>query len=148
MPKNVENVREQRQDLVSLRVLPEEILQLLDLLRMFRREVVRLREVVGQVVQLGGLGIRIPDARRVGRERFRCEHPRDAFGLHCEPPAVFVHAAVADGLEVLLRAVLGRAGIGQGRGERRAVHRLLVDSVDRLGRRDSRRRRGSGVPRR
>ena len=137
MPKNVESVAEQRQHLVPLGLLPEQLLELFDLVGVLGGKVVGLGEVVGEVVQLGGTGIRVPDARRVRRERFGGEHPRDALGLHREPPAVLVHAAVADGLEVLLGAVFGRAGIGERRGERGAVHRFLFDSVDSLGLRDA-----------
>jgi hypothetical protein len=126
MPKNVESVASSGKCLVALGLLPEQVLEFLDLLGVLGGQVVRLREVVGEVVQLGGTCVRIPDARRVGLERVPCEHPRDAFGLHREPPAVLVHGAVADRLEVLLGAVLGCADIGQRRRERRAVHRLLL----------------------
>ena len=44
---------EQREHLVSLGLLPEQLLELLDLLGVLGGEVVRLGEVVGEVVQLG-----------------------------------------------------------------------------------------------
>src|SRR5262245_10816735 len=56
---------EDRQHLVALRLLPEELAQLLDLLRMLAGEVSRLREVVWEVIELDGIGVGIPTGTEV-----------------------------------------------------------------------------------
>ena len=108
---------QQRQDLVLLGLRPEQRPQLLDLVGMLRGEVVRLAEVVGQVVQLGRVVVRVPHARRVGLQGSRGEDPGDPFGAHRQPPAVLVHGPVADALEVLLGVPFGRRGVGERVGE-------------------------------
>ena len=52
MPKKTRQAAEQREDLVLLRLRPEQFLQLADLVRVLRRQVLGLGEVIGQVVQL------------------------------------------------------------------------------------------------
>ena len=54
---------QQRQDVVLLGLLPEQLLELLHLLGVLGGEVVGLAEVVGQVVELDGVVIRVPHAR-------------------------------------------------------------------------------------
>ena len=79
----------------------------------------RLAEVVGQVVELGRVVVGVPDPGGEGLDRLRRHDPRDAGGLHREPPAVLVHGPVADRLEVLLRVVLRRVAVGERVAERR-----------------------------
>jgi hypothetical protein len=55
MPKNVDSVASSGSTLVPLGLLPEQGLEFFDLVGVFGCQVVCLREVVGQVVQLGGL---------------------------------------------------------------------------------------------
>ena len=122
---------QQRQDLVTLGLLPEERLELCDLVRTVRSEVVRLAEVVGQVVELGRILVGVPDARGVGHDRLRRQHPRDARGPHGQPPAVLVHGPVADRLEILLRVPFRCVGRRQGVREGHPVEGLLGDAIDR-----------------
>ena len=62
MPKNDREAAEQRQHAVALGLLPEQLLELRELLRVLGRQVVRLAEVVGQVVELPRvlLGVPVP----------------------------------------------------------------------------------------
>ena len=92
MPKNVDSVASSGSTLYRSASSQNRSLSSCTLSGMLGGEVVGLGEVVGQVVQLGGSRVRIPDARRVRRERLRGEHPGDALGLHRQPPAVLVHA--------------------------------------------------------
>ena len=92
-------------------------------------EVLRLREVVGEVVELDRVGVGIPARAEVRGA------PRDRAATGCaaaarEPPAVLVHRPVPDRLEVLLRVALGRIGSGERVSEREPMHRLLLDPVD------------------
>ena len=63
MPKNVESVASSGSTLYRSASSQNSSLSSCDLLGVFGRQVLRLREVVGQVVQLGGARIRVPDAR-------------------------------------------------------------------------------------
>ncbi len=58
-------------------------------------------------------------------------------GREARPPAVLVHAAAAEHLEVLLGVPLGRRRVVEGVQEAGAVHGLLRDAVDRLRLRDA-----------
>ena len=127
---------EQRQRPVALRLLPEQLLQLLELLGVLRREVLRLREVVRQVVQLPHVLLGVPLARGERGERRRREVPRGLVEARARPPAVLVHRPRADHLEVLLRVPLLGGRVVERVEEARAVHRLLLDPVDRLRLRD------------
>ena len=51
-PEERREAAEQRQHAIALGLLPEQLLELLELVGVLGREVVRLGEVVGQVVQL------------------------------------------------------------------------------------------------
>ena len=102
---------------------------------MVGRDVLRLREVVGQVVELDGLAVGIP-ARAELAQHLRVEVPRDPLQPLGEQPAVLVHPAVAEDLVVLLRVPLRRGRVRERVGERDAVERLLLDAVDRVGHRD------------
>ena len=120
---------------MRLGLRPEELAELLHLLRMVGRDVLRLREVVGQVVELDGLVIGIP-ARAELAQLLRIELPRDPLQPLGEQPAVLVHPAVAEDLVVLLRVALRRGRVRERVGEGDAVERLLLDAVDRVGHRD------------
>ena len=63
-PEEDREPRQQRQHVVLLGLLPEERLQLGELLRVLRGEVLRLREVVGQVVELPGVLLRVVGSGR------------------------------------------------------------------------------------
>src|SRR3954452_3766908 len=134
-PEEGREAGEQRLDVVLLGLLPEEGLQLLDLLRVGARQVDGLREVVGQVVELDGVRVGVPDPGGERLEHLRVQAPGDAGHAHGQPPGVLVHRAVAEGLGVLLRVARGGAGVVQRVGEGHTGHRLLVDAVDarRLG---------------
>ena len=69
---------QQRQDVVLLGLLPEQLAQLGDLLGVLGGEVAGLGEVVGQVVQLRRVGVGVPDAGREVLHRRRGGVPRDA----------------------------------------------------------------------
>ena len=102
---------------------------------MIGRDVLRLREVVGQVVELDRLVIRIP-ARAERTQLLGIEVPRDPLQPLREQPAVLVHPPVAEDLVVLLGVALRRGRVRERVGERGAVERLLLDAVDRVGHRD------------
>ena len=96
----------------------EQPLQLRQLLRVLRREVVRLRPVV-RAVELPDV---VVERRRLGH------HPRRAVTRH-GGPALVVDAAVAEHLEVLRLAALGRRRVVEGGRHRDAVQRHLLDAV-------------------
>ena len=137
LPEEGRQGGEQGQDLVALGLLPEERSELRHLLRVVRREVMCLAEVVGQVVQLGRIRVWVPGARRVGHDGLRRQDPRDACRPHREPPAVLVHGTVADRLEVLLgvplRGIRRREAVREGD----PVEGLLFDAIDGRRRRDA-----------
>ena len=97
---------EQRQDVVLVRLGPEELPQLCHLLRVVGCDVLRLGEVVRQVIQLDGVGFGIPSGPEAP-EHLGVERPGDALQPLAEQPAVLVHAAVAEDLVVLLNVPLG-----------------------------------------
>ena len=113
----------QRQDVVLLRFVEEELLQFLELVRIFRRDVLRLAEIFVGVVQLplilGELG--------QGRQRF----PRDAVPRH-RGPAVMVDPAIAEHFEVLRSVARWRLRIAESVRHADALDRLLLDAVDGL----------------
>ena len=112
------------------RFLQEEVLQLLELLRVLRGQVVRQAEVRPGVVQLP----RVVFERRPGLEFPR--RPVDGAGQ----PAVVVDGAVAEDLEVLGRVPARRLGVREGVGQahafdgrlRRPVHALRLGQAGRL----------------
>ena len=129
----------QREHAVALGLLPPQLLELLDLVRVLRGDVVGLREVVGQVVELpADVPVRVPvGVRPELRERRRRHVPREPVGSRRRPPAVLVHAAAAEHLEVLRGVPLGGLRVVERVEEAGAVHRLLLDPVDRLRLRDA-----------
>ena len=104
---------EQGHHVVRLGLLPEQLLQLFDLLRVLLGEVVRLGEVIRKVVELRRVAFGIPDAGCEPPDRLRIDLPGDARHHPRQPPAVLVHPPVAEDLEVLLRVPLGGAGIAE-----------------------------------
>jgi hypothetical protein len=81
---------EQRQHVVRLGLLPEALRQLLHLLGMIGRDVSRLREVVGQVVELGGFVVGIP-AGAEGAQLLGIEIPGDPLqALGEQPPVLYM----------------------------------------------------------
>ena len=103
-------------------------LQVLELVRMLGREVMRLGPVGGRVVEL-------PDVVVEGRE-FGTEVPGHAVTGHRRPPLV-VDPAVASHFEVLRVPTLVRRGFVEGVGHRDAVDRRLLNSVDERRLRDA-----------
>src|ERR1700754_3083008 len=95
---------------------------------MLRGKIVRLREILVDVVELPHGLVRIPFlADRIPRhERRRRGHP-----------ALVIEAAVAAKLEILRVSWRRRAGIGECRGEAPAFDRLLLDTVEHAGRGDA-----------
>ena len=63
MPKNVDSAPSSGSTLYRSASSQNRSLSSCDLVGMLGGKVVRLREVVGEVVELGGTGIRVPDAR-------------------------------------------------------------------------------------
>ena len=120
---------QQRQHVVLLGLLPEELLELGELLRVLRGEVLRLAEVVGQVVQLPGVLLRVVGSRGEPRHRRRRKVPRDAVELAGGPPAVLVDRPVAEDLEVLHGVALLGVRVLEGVEEARPLHRLLGGPV-------------------
>lgn len=106
----------ERQHVVARRLGPPEILKLAQLLRILGRDVMRLRKVLFAILEFPHLrvGMEFAADRNPGREG-RCRGH----------PAILMHAAVAEQLEVLLGPVLGRAGVEQRVGEARALDLLL-----------------------
>ena len=88
-----------------------------------------------QVVELpADVAVRIPVGLRAHRrERLGRQVPRQAVGPRGRPPALLVHPARAEHLEVLRRVPLGRLRLVERVEEARPVHRLLVDAVHLLG---------------
>ena len=111
----------ERQHVVLARLLHEQRLQLLELLGHLGREVVRLAPVGVRVVELPGV---------VGERRQRLDHPRGRVARD-RGPALVVDAAVAEHLEVLRLAPLGRAGVVERVAHAHALDRLLLDAVHR-----------------
>ena len=105
--------------------------------RLLGREVLRLREVVRQVVQLPRVLLGVPLARSERRERRRRELPRRLVEARARPPAVLVDRPRADHLEVLHGVPLRGVRVVERVEEARAVHRLLLDPVDDLRLRDA-----------
>ena len=123
----------QRQDVVRFGLLPEELLELCEFLRVLGGEVLGLGEVVRQVVELPGVLVRVVGAGGESRNRrWRCV-PGDAVELAGGPPAVLVDRPVAVDLEVLHGVPLGRARIVEAVQEARPLHRLLGDPINHLG---------------
>ena len=107
-PEEDGEAAEQREDLVLLGFLPPQRLELLELLGLLGREVVRLAEVIGQVVELPGVLLRVPiTTRREVLERRGREVPGQLVQLGAGPPAVLVDGAAAVHLEVLDGVLLG-----------------------------------------
>ena len=129
---------EQRLDVVLLRLFPEQVLQLLHLLRIAGRQVVCLGEVIGQVIQLDRVLIGVPDTGREPFQQLGIQPPRGPGHPHRQPPAVLVHRPVTEVLEVLLGVPLGSVRVGQRPGEGHARHGLLLDAVNVRGLRDPR----------
>ncbi len=115
----------ERKHIVLRGLHPPQVLQLAQLVRMLRGEVVRLREVLVDLVEFPGrlVGIELGAIGVPGHERRARGHP-----------AVVIEAAVAAQLEVLgLAPTPGRCVI-EGEGEAQALDRLLLHAVQ-LGRR-------------
>jgi hypothetical protein len=79
---------QQQWDLVLLRLLPEHLPKLLHLLGMLGRQIVGLREVVGQVVELQRSSSGLPDVRGELAHRVRRRIPRDPVDVLQQPPGV------------------------------------------------------------
>ena len=99
---------------------------------MLGRDVVRLGEVVGQVVQLPHVPLRVIRPGGEPFHRLRREVPRDPVQFRAGPPAVLVDRAGSGELEVLNRMALLSGGVIERVQEAGAVHRLLLDPVDLL----------------
>ena len=115
-----------RQRIVPRRFDQPELLQLGQLLGHLRREVVGLRPVLVQVVELPGVlvGRPLEDAGRQSRD------PRGARAHGAGKPALVVDAAASERVEVLgLQAALG-GWIVEGVGQAHAVDRVLGNTVD------------------
>ena len=76
---------QQRQHVVFLRLLPEQLLQLGELLGVFGCDVVRLAEVVGQVVELPAVLLGVVGAGRESGDRRTARRPRGS-GRACRRP--------------------------------------------------------------
>ena len=109
-PKNRAEASQQRRDVVLLGLLPEQFLQLGELLGVLGRQVVGLGEVLVDVVKLPLVLVGVPAAAgRELRESGGVDPPRNPVQAGAGDPAVLVHGAVAEDLEVLLGvAALGR----------------------------------------
>ena len=96
-------------------------------------EVVGLREVVGQVVELPRVLLGVVGPGGESRDRPRRRVPRDPVELARGPPAVLVDRPVAVDLEVLHGVPLSRGRVVEAVHEARPLHRLLFDPVYDLG---------------
>ncbi len=114
----------EREHAVALGFGPPQVDQLGEQLGPVGGEVVALRRVGAQVVEL---------PRRPVQPRFLRLHLVVGDRLH----AVAVDGPAAEHLGVLDRVVLGGVGVGEGSGEARAVERLLGDAGHGLGRGDA-----------
>src|SRR5207247_1150359 len=74
--------------------------------------------------------VRSPFAWCKSRKRFRLQFPRDTVRTPARDPAVFVHRAVSQDLEILLRVPRGSFGIIERGKKTCAVHRHLRDAID------------------
>src|SRR5204863_8090978 len=89
-----------------------------------------LRESFVEVIQLTFVVIGVPFARRETRQRFGIDLPWDSVQSPAREPAVFVHRAVSQNLEILLRVPGGCLGIIEREGETHALHWHLLDAID------------------
>ena len=113
---------------IALGLLQEECLQLLQLLRVLRGQVVGLTEVLVDVIEL-------PDVVR--ERRILRKQPWNRVACRRDP-AVVVDGAVAEHLEVLRLPAVCSLRVVRGVEHRHAVHRTLVHAVDRPGLGDTR----------
>ncbi len=127
--------RQHRRDLILFRVLPEQALQLTELLGVLGGDVGGLREVVVKIVEFPPVLIWIPLSRGEFGERLGIKLPRNPVQAGARHPAVLVHGTVAEHLEILLRVPFLRARVGERVAKARPVHRHLGDAVNlaRLG---------------
>src|SRR4029077_18396308 len=89
-----------------------------------------LVESLVQIVQLSFVLIGAPRSGRESRERFGIDLPWDPVQSPAREPAVLVHRAVSQNLEILLRVPGGCLGIIERESETHALHRHLLDAVD------------------
>src|SRR5262245_46127810 len=119
--------RVERIDVVLLRLDVEGGLELLELGGILRCQIVRLAEVLADLVKLP------LEVIRVGLRADR--HPRKAKGRSAGNPTVLVDRAIADQLEVLRGVTRRSVGVVEGVYEAGAFERLLLHTVHRFGRR-------------
>ena len=122
-----------RERLVRLGLLQEQRLHLLEALRVLLREIVGLREVAAQVVELPDVLVRVPVLdrfRRPGRI------PRNERTERAGVPAVVIDAAAAVVVEVLRALAARRLGIRERVSHADAVDRVLRETVHHLRRLD------------
>ena len=115
----------ERVNAILLGRLGEQVFQLLQLLRVLRSEVVGLREVLVQVIELPL--VLFPVARRV------ILPPREGM-LGIGLPTVCIHGPIAENLEVLRGPAL-KLWVGEASEEAGAFQRLLLHTVDARGHR-------------
>ena len=109
----------QRQDLVLLRLLEEQLLHFLELGGIGGGHVVRLRPVLAQVVKLPGHVVERILVDRAG------DVPGRADDFRAGDPAFVIDGVVAHHLEILRLVLRGRVGVGlvEGVGEAHAFDR-------------------------
>src|SRR5262249_49887951 len=108
-------------NVVLLRFDVEGSLELLELLRVLLRQIVRLAEIFVDVIQLPLEIVRI-------RFRPRC-YPRESKGGGAGHPPVLVNRAIAKHFEILDRVPRRGLGVGKSVDQADAIHRLLASSV-------------------
>src|SRR5207247_9791508 len=120
-----------------LRLRPKERSQFARFVGILICDVVGLRKILVEIVQLAFVLIGVPLAGRESRERFGIDLPWDSVESPACEPAVFVHRAVSENLEILLGVTGGRVGVIEREYKTHAVHWHLGDTVDLLWRRQA-----------
>src|SRR5206468_11567698 len=95
-------------------------------------DVVGLREILVEVVQLALVVIGVPLAGCEAAECFGIDFPWDSIESPAGEPAVLIHRAVSQNLEILLRMSRWRFGVIEREKKTHAVHRHLWHAIDLL----------------
>src|SRR6266498_1427599 len=83
--------------------------------RILGRKIVSLREILVEIIQLALVVVRVPFVWCKPRKRFGIQLPRNSIRTPARNPAILVHAAISENLEILLRVPRRRIGIVESR---------------------------------
>src|SRR6266404_9174865 len=94
--------------MIFLGLCPEQRSEFAYFVRILGRKIVILREILVEIIQLAPVVVRVPFVWCKPRERWGIQLPRNSVGAPACDPAVFVHGAVSQNLEILLSVSRGR----------------------------------------